>query len=218
MTPRPVALLSPLVSPLISWLATLALAGAALTGCGVPMDAGPHRLAAGDLPLGLLGPATTTTQAGPRSPRAVAVVQVYLVAHDRLVARSRLIPSPATAGDALGSLLVGPTLPEAAAGIRSAIPGGTTLLSVHEARGGRATIDLSSEFAQTGGPDQILAIAQVVYTATTLPGVSTVSFELADQPVEVPTANGALVSGPVGPADFSALLSPNEPAVPPGPS
>ena len=196
----------------------VAVSGATLAACGVPLDAGPHRLASGDLPLGLAAPTSTTTQAGPRSPRAVAVIQVYLVAHDQLVARSRLIPSPASAAGALGSLLAGPTLPEAATGIRSAIPGGTTLVGIRAVKGGRATIDLSTQFAQTGGPDQILAIAQVVYTATTLPGISEVSFELADQPVEVPTADGTLVSGPVARADFAALLSPVEPTVPPGAS
>lgn len=209
MRTRPVALLA---------LGALTAGGAGLAGCGVPLDAGPHRLASGDVPLGLSAPTTTTTQAGPRSPRAVAVIQVYFVAHDRLIARSRLIPSPAAAGEALGSLLAGPTLPEAAIGIRSAIAAGTALLAVHEARGGRATIDLSTQFAQTGGPDQILAIAQVVYTATSLPEVTSVSFELADQPVEVPTANGTLVSGPVGRADFAALLPSGEPALPPAAS
>jgi spore germination protein GerM len=185
------------------------LAGGALAGCGVPLDAGPHRLAAGDLPLGLTAaPTTTTTGAGPPSPRAAAVIQVYLVAHDRLIARSRVVPSPATASEALGLLLDGATVPEAAFGVRSAIPAGTSLLGVHQIRGGRATVDLSTDFAQTGGADQILAIAQVVYTLTSLPDVVGVSFELAGQPVDVPTADGTLVSGPVGSQDFAALVAP----------
>ena len=188
----------------------------ALAACGVPIDSGPHRLAAGDVPLGLAAPSTTTTQAGPRSPRAVAVIQAYLVFQDRLVARSRVIPSPANPMAALGALLAGPTALEAGAGLRSAIPAGAVVLDVHEDKSGRATIDMSTEVAQTGGPDQILAIAQVVYTATALPGVTSVSFELAGQPVEVPRADGTLMSGPVGRGDFAALLSPVEPAVPSG--
>jgi spore germination protein GerM len=133
---------------------------------------------------------------------------VYLVAHDRLIARSRVVPSPATASEALGLLLSGPTVPEAAFGVRSAIPAGTSLLGVHLAKGGKAVVDLSTDFAQTGGADQILAIAQVVYTLTSLPDVVGVSFELAGQPVDVPTADGTLVSGPVGSQDFSALVAP----------
>ena len=192
-------------------LAALAVAGAlaagALAGCGVPLDSGPHRLAAGDLPLGLSAASTTTTE-GPRSPRAAAVIQVYLVAHDRLVARSRVIPSPTTASEAVVSLLAGPTVPETLFGVRSAIPAGTSLLGVHLLRGGHAVVDLSADFAQTGGADQILAIAQVVYTVTSLPDVVAISFELAGQPVEVPTAAGTLVSTPVGPLDYSSLLAP----------
>lgn len=192
-------------------LAAAVAAGAVLAGCGVPVDSGPHRLAAGELPLGLTAPSTTTTtQAGPRSPRAVAVVQVYLVARDRLVARSRVIPSPATPEALLGALMGGPTAAEAAAGLRSAIPTGTGVLDVHLERGGRVLIDVSAQFAQTGGPDQILAVAQIVYTATTLPEVAEVSFELSDQPVEVPTEDGTLVAEPVSRANFAALVAPSD--------
>lgn len=196
-------------------LGALVAAGAALGACGVPVDSGPHRLAAGELPLGLTAPSTTTTtQAGPRTPRAVAVVQVYLVARDLLVPRSRVIPSPATPAAQLGALMAGPLPAEAAAGLRSAIPAGTSVLDVHLERGGRLLIDVSGVFAQTGGPDQILAIAQVVYTATALPDVAEVSFELAGQPVEVPTEDGTLVVGPVSRANFAALVAPSDSTAP----
>jgi hypothetical protein len=48
------------------------------------------------------------------------------------------------------------------------------------------------------GPDQTLAIAQVVFTATQPPfPISGVSFEIAGSPIAVPTASGAQVPGPV---------------------
>jgi spore germination protein GerM len=47
------------------------------------------------------------------------------------------------------------------------------------------------------GPDQTLAIAQVVYTATQQRGVTGVVFQIAGQPIGVPTASGSQVTGPV---------------------
>ena len=125
-----------------------------------------------------------------------------------------MIPSPATVAAAVGSLLAGPTTAEADAGIRSTIPSGTLLLDVHTT-GKTATVDLSSNFAGSGGPDQILAIAQVTDTVTSIPGVDNVVYELAGSPVDVPKANGTLVSGPVGGADYAALLAPGEQGPPP---
>ena len=63
--------------------------------------------------------------------------------------------------------------------------------------GGIATVDFTSDPVQVVGPDQTLAIAQVVYTATQQPGVTGVVFQIAGQPIEVPTASGVQVPGPV---------------------
>lgn len=199
--------LTALVCPAAASL-MLAVASLLLAGCGVNSDNAPHRLATADLPLGLVA-TTSTTQAGPRTPGPVALIQVYFVSGDQLVARSRLVPSPRQLGTALGSLLAGPTAAEAAAGIRTAIRQGTSILDVHTLRG-RAVINLSPQFADTGGPDQILALAQVVYTATSLPSIGSVTFELAGAPVAVPGSNGVLISGPVSRANYAALLAPGE--------
>jgi hypothetical protein len=43
------------------------------------------------------------------------------------------------------------------------------------------------------GQAQIEAVAQIVFTTTALPGVSSVDFELSGQSVEVPVASGAEV-------------------------
>ena len=184
---------------------TLALAVLA-SACGVPTDASPNRLAASDLPASLTS--TPTTTPGARHPVG-ALAQVYFVDADQLVARSRLVPGPRDVTGALGSLLDGPTLPEAVRGISTDVSAGTTVLAVHVDRG-HAVIDLSAEFADTGGPDQILAIAQVVYTATAVPPVTSVSFELSDQPVSVPAGNGTLVVGPVNREDYASLLAPGQ--------
>ena len=54
-------------------------------------------------------------------------------------------------------------------------------------------MNLGGTFGQLVGPPEIQAVAQVVFTASALPGVTGVTFELAGQPVEVPVASGAQV-------------------------
>ena len=65
--------------------------------------------------------------------------------------------------------------------------------------GGIATVNFTTNpvLDQVVGPDQTLAIAQVVYTATQQSGVTGVVFQIAGQPIGVPTASGVQVPGPV---------------------
>ena len=70
---------------------------------------------------------------------------------------------------------------------------------------GTATVDLPSDFTNLGGQDQILAVAQLVYTATAFPGVDHATLHVNGQLTRVPTANGSLSSGPLGRADYSTL-------------
>lgn len=182
---------------------TLGLGGAA---CGVPVQSRPVALSSNQIPSGLSEAATTTTLHGSSTP--VSIVQVYFVAGDRLVPRSRVVPAPGTLPELLASLLAGPTPSESSAGIRTAISPDTELLDEHVVKD-RAVIDLSPSFTDTGGPDQILAIGQFVYTATSLGSgtIDQVSFEIGGSPVAVPIANGTLEPGPVDQADYSSLLS-----------
>ena len=62
---------------------------------------------------------------------------------------------------------------------------------------GIATVDFTANPIQVVGTSQTLAIAQVVFTATQQPGVTGVLFQIGGQPIEVPTASGATVPGPV---------------------
>jgi spore germination protein GerM len=91
-------------------------------------------------------------------------------------------------------LVDGPSQEEAAFfGLGSAIPPQTSVLAASIAPGGLATVDVAGTFGQLIGAAQIEAVAQIVFTATSLPGanVSGVTFELAGQTVEVPTDSGA---------------------------
>ncbi len=176
-----------------------------LAGCGVPVDNQPAALSRHGIPFDLLAPtrSTTTVTTGP-SPLAVPV-QIFLIGptgHLVAVARNVTV-SPPDLATVLKVLVAGPSDVEAAAGLQSAVATQTTVLAANIA-GGTATVNLGGTFGQIVGPPEIQAVAQVVFTASALPGVSGVIFELMGQPVQVPVASGALV--PVATtAQFAAL-------------
>ncbi|MHB8328838.1 MAG: GerMN domain-containing protein [Acidimicrobiales bacterium] len=173
--------------------ACLLLLPAVVSGCGIPVDQGPTALPRSGVPFGLLEPsASTTTSTTIPAPVEVSVVIFIMGPGGHLVGVSRDVPFPAPLTTILGALVDGPTNAEAAAGLQSAIPAQTAVLSA-AVTAGVATVDLGGTFGQLVGQAQIEAVAQIVFTATALPGVTGVAFALSGQPVEVPVANGAQV-------------------------
>jgi Sporulation and spore germination len=166
-----------------------------LTACGVPVDRAPAALPRNDVPFGLLRPSppSSTTTSAP-SP-VEAAVSIFLVASSgHLVAVARELPATQESlVTVLEALVRGPTNTEAAAGLSSAVPIQTTVLGAVIGTGGVATVNLGGTFGQLVGQAQIEAVAQIVFTTTALPGVSSVEFELSGQSVEVPVASGAEV-------------------------
>jgi len=179
-------------------LALVALGSAA---CGIPTASTPTPIAKSDVPYRLLTPPTTTTTL-PGTPPAVGVAeQIFLVSPDgHLVAATREVAVPASPTQVVGALLAGPTATETAAGIQSFLT--QAGVQVTTQAGGVATVDFSTNPIQVVGPDQTLAIAQVVYTVTQQPGIAGVTFEIDGKAIEVPTAAGAQVPGPVGRIDY----------------
>ena len=170
--------------------------------CGVPQDEAPRELSKDGVPFGLLSPATTQTTAVVSQPAVSAIV--YLIRQDRLVAVPRQVRSPVSSGRLLNALLEGPTEDEAMAGFRSAISSEARVRDV-TASAGVVTIELSEEFVEVAGQDQILALAQIVFTATETDTAGAVRFRLAGEPVEVPRGDGTLTSAALTRADYAAL-------------
>ncbi len=183
--------------------ALIGVAALALSACGIPTASTPTPIARSDVPYHLLDPASTSTT-GPGTPPAVGVSeQIYLVAPTgHLVATTREVAVPASLTQVTGALLAGPTMTESASGIQSFLSR-TGVQVTLDAPTGVATVDFTSDPIQVVGPDQTLAIAQVVYTLTQQAGVTGVSFEIAGKAIEVPTAAGAQVPGPVNRADYA---------------
>ncbi|HVX71141.1 MAG TPA: GerMN domain-containing protein [Mycobacteriales bacterium] len=169
----------------------------AMTSCGLPMSGEPHRIDPSTVPYGLLASQPAT----PSSPEAGPHVAIYLVDGDHLVARSRQITGLNVPAEALRSLLLGPTPAESAQGLISDIPAQTRLFSL-DLRGTVATVDLSSTFGAAGGSQQVLAIAQIVYTVTASRYIDAVRFSLSGRPIEVPNGTGSLAPGARSRADF----------------
>ncbi len=117
---------------------------------------------------------------------------------------ARTTPSPV---EQLTQLTKGPTPAEADAGLRTLLPPEVTVDAVRIANR-VATIELSGVgAAQSGGDERALAIAQLVYTVTAIPGVDRVQFEVDGKPAEVPRGDGSLTSHPVDRSDY-ALAAP----------
>lgn len=170
----------------------------ALVGCGVPMESEPD-------------PIEVEAAADPDDERPVlgdlSAVSMYLVRDDLLVPVTRDLPSPPTPKIVIDSLLSSVTEPEQRANLRTAIPPGTRALRV-EVDGAVLRVDLSREFAAVGGEEEILAVAQIVLTGTSIDGVERVVFELEGVPTDVPVASGALSVDPVGASGYDSLIAP----------
>jgi spore germination protein GerM len=169
--------------------------------CGVPTHDSAREVNPKDVPFELLD-----ERAGPPVSEAFgAEEQVIYFARDRhLVGTARKLPPDSSMSRLLDALGRGPNRNEVDAGLRSALPDESRFPDVSVSRG-TATVDLGPRFTALSGEDQVIALAQLVYTVTGRPGVGLVRFTLDGQPTDVPRANGELTGAPVSRDDFSAV-------------
>ncbi len=172
-----------------------------LFGCGIPVEDRARPVPADMIPSSVPahGPATSSASGD----RGSASADVFLVRDSRLVRVGRQPWDPPALEGAIAALLRGPTAAERADGVRTALTRPVRLAGTVAA--GVPLIDVTDSFADVEGQEQILALAQLVFTLTALPGVDGVSFALDGRPVEVPTGDGALKRGPIRRHDFAAV-------------
>jgi spore germination protein GerM len=176
-------------SRLAALLAVLALAAG---GCGLPGPGGVDRVERESVPFGLL---ETTPPGAPTARPRGPVAQVYFVRDQRLVAIARRVVGDNGPSEAVRMLLQGPTAEEAAVGVTSDVPARTRLISL-DLSGRVATVDLTADFGTVGGSEQVLAVAQLVYTLTGSRFIDSVRFAINGKPTEVPNGSGSLSSVP----------------------
>jgi spore germination protein GerM len=175
-----------------------------VSGCSVPASSGFEAIPPNEIPFDLNAPsttavATTTTTATTLDPNQNSgepevvseIVDLYFVSGNNVVKTQRNITSPATATQTLASLMAGPPNDGTAVGLRSALP--DLFISTVDVVRGVATVDAASSFLNNLSPgDQKLAIAQLVLTLTSRPGIGQVLFSVDGSPIAVPRGRGDL--------------------------
>ena len=188
-------------------LVALTLLAAFVAACGVPNDHDPREIDTQNVPFSLLAPtagATSTTTPPAQAP--MAHLTIYLADADgNLVAVPRDVTAPGTVRKAIATLLNGPTTNEANR-LHTAITSDTKLLHISGPKDGLVTIDLSRQLLDVTGKQQIVALAQVVYTATSRRDVERVLFRVEGKPKEVPTGDGTLTAEPLDRLSYSELV------------
>lgn len=178
-------------------LAVALVVALASTSCGIRGESSPTRLEGIALPAEAVPAEAVPEEEGPST-------AVFFVRGEGLAAVERsTVPTLALA---VRGLLEGPRETETAGGLRSAIPAGTRLRSASLV-GGRATIDLSENFSSVVGPEQVLAVAQLVYTATALPGALEVRLEIEGEAIDAARGDGSLSTDPVRREDYPDLAA-----------
>jgi Sporulation and spore germination/Immunoglobulin-like domain of bacterial spore germination len=150
-----------------------------------------------------IGPAAAATApAGPRM-----TLSVWFERGGKLWLTKRTVPrTPGAAAAAINRLFAGPNSAETSAGVASAVPAGSALRGV-SITGGVATVDVASAFAAPAARTQIrMRLAQLTYTVTQFPTVSSVRLEVNGRVVN--SIDGAPVPQPAGRGNFFRLLPP----------
>ena len=185
----------------------LILLSVLLSACGVGTQSEPERISIANSPTA--GGRATTNAGGPE-------VTVYFVRGNRLHPVRRSV-AWADLGTALDVLVMGPNRQEVVDGLRTAlspqefdvpppVPGDPTV-----------SIDVPREFTSVAGGNQLLAVAQLVWTVTEFPGIRRVRLTAGGAPLELPTDAG-LTDASVSREDFLSVAAPEQSAPPEDPA
>jgi spore germination protein GerM len=189
-----------------------------LSACAVPNSGSYSQVAPEDIPFGLNAPQTTlpqttTTVFDPTIvdslPIAVSEpIDLFFISNSRIIKVQRNVGSPANPSQALSSLVEGPSSSPEFVGLRTALP--TTFVASVDVIRGVAQVDATRAFLDSlSGLDQKLAIAQIVLTLTSRPGVGQVLFSVDGKLISVPRGRGDSVSSGVAVTfdDYSSLIN-----------
>ena len=162
-------------------LVVLTALALAVAGCGIQPESRPTAIAV---------PTLTTTAAAPDAERGgPREVTVYFVQDGRLASVERDVED-VSLENRIGLLLVGPLSSEAAEGVSTAVPPQSLRPVVVDATSGVAYVEATPAFTRVTGPNQLLAVAQVVWTVTEHRSSDKVSITVDGHALEVPTDDG----------------------------
>jgi len=193
-------------------LGCLALAMAGIAGCGLPVDALPQPIPSDEVPPALLAPTSTIptpTNHGSRIP-----VTVYFVGPDgtQLVKTTQWIIPKITPQKLLDALDSGPTSTEFDQNIQSALPPNASLLS-GGVTNGVLVVYLDQSLESLLPNQEPLYFAQIVWTATSLPGIKSLVFYYNNATVAPVLGNGSIAPAYlVDRCDYEQLAPPKTPS------
>lgn len=152
---------------------------------------------------------------------AQGATHVFLVApsepNERRELRAVLRDNPNDPTSVMQALLRGPNDAEVGNDLTTALPSGLELLSATRL-GGTVTVDVSDELLNVSGEGSILAVGQIVATASELDGVSSVRLTVeGDSPTWI-GSNGEPIDNPLTVYDFPLLIESSQPPYPGLPS
>jgi hypothetical protein len=181
-------------------------------GCAIQPDSAPR-----DIPEDL------QEREAPSASAAGGVAEgserIYLLAPDDSDAKLRTVRRE-TGGDAqtlLNELISGPNPAELESGYRSAVPATLVLRSVG-VDDGVVQVDVNDALLDLSSGDLIDAVAQIVFTASEIPGAQSVLIRVDGATREWPDGSGAPKSGPLTTYDFIGYAESAQPAFPVSPT
>lgn len=191
----------------VAVLAAVAL----LAGCGIPVEQSPR-----PLPTGTASPANSAGETSTPAPDEAGAT-LWFVRGGRLAPVTRTVTGPLSSQDYIDLLAEGPTQSEQSAGLRSSVVSvvtGEPLVVTASAAGVKTpgiasdevAVVLRPEFKDLLSQEQILVLGEVVITLAVGPITKVLFVDKDGQTLGVPTADGRLANGAVGPQDYATLI------------
>jgi len=191
----------------------LAVALVVTGGCGIAPDSAPRDVSPAERNL--------TVNAVSDGDEAGGTSRIYLVAPSEagdpslLRSTSRDVAPGAT--PLIKSLLAGPNPEELASRLVTNIPQETQLLST-DTSGEVLFVDVSPEITELSGDLLVLAVAQIVFTASEIEGIRAVRLRVEGQDQRWPKGDGETREGTLTVYDFPGLVESAQPPYPAVPS
>lgn len=185
-----------------------------LASCAVPKSGAVDEVSPNDIPFGLNSPETSspsttttlvvqTTVAGTAYEKA----DLFFVENASLIRVQLEIPSPTNLQGVFVALVTGLPDPDRSKA-RTLLP--PAFAANIDVVGGVANVNSKSGYLDSIKPnEQRLAIAQIVLTLTSQPGIGQVTFSVGGKPIGVPRGRGDIAGAgiPVTFDDYKMLLS-----------
>ena len=185
-----------------------------LASCAVPNSGAVDEISSSDIPFGLNSPettvpATTTTVVlnSPLTGSTFEQADLYFVDGSALKRLRLEIPTPTDLQGVFAALVAG--LPDSAnAKVKTLLPG--DFAAVIDVEGGVANVNAKRVYLDSIKPnEQRLAIAQIVLTLTSQPGIGQVTFSVGGKAIGVPRGRGDIAGAgtPVTFDDYKMLIA-----------